>query len=371
MNRLGDQTSPFLLSHAADPVDWQPWDDEALALARREDKPILLSVGYSASHQCHVMARESFASSQVAALMNKHFVNILVDREERPDIDRFYQVTHGLLNRKPGGWPLTMFLDPNDCLPFFGGTYFPPQPRANAPGFRAVLKSLAKLYGEKNRRMEEFSSKFSAALGEILGGHPPQDLDATLVERACGQIDASFDADNGGFSSAPKYPHPAGLELLADACVCGANAEQQARAAHMLDFTLTAMSRGGLFDHLGGGFHRAATDATWTVPHFEKMLYDNGALLSVYAARAAATGSTWFAQTATRTADWLRDDMTLAGGGLATSLDADNADGEGRYYLWKKDEVEAVLGADGATFAASYGLDDKPNHDGHWLLRLP
>jgi len=369
MNRLGDQISPFLLSHAGDPVEWQPWGEEALALARREDKPILLSVGYSANHLCHVMGRESFNSSQVAAIMNQQFVNVLVDREERPDIDRFYQVTHGLLNRKPGGWPLTMFIDPEDCLPFFGGTYFPPQPRAQAPGFREVLKSIAKMYGEKNRRMAEFKEKFGAALGEILGGHAPAALDAALVERACGQIDASFDAANGGFSAAPKYPHPAGLALLRDAAICAATPAQTERARYMLDFTLDAMSRGGLFDHLGGGFHRAATDVSWTVPHFEKMLYDNGALLGLYAARAADTGSAWFAETARRTADWLMSDMRLEGGAFAASLDADSDGGEGEFYLWRDDELGALLGADRAAFAACFDLEGKPNHAGRWQLR--
>ncbi|MEX2481397.1 MAG: thioredoxin domain-containing protein [Gammaproteobacteria bacterium] len=370
MNRLGDQTSPYLLSHAGDPVEWQPWNEEALALARREDKPILLSIGYSANHLCHRMARESFNSSQVASIMNQQFVNIIVDREERPDIDRFYQVTHGLLNRKPGGWPLTLFIDPEDCLPFFGGTYFPPQPGAQTPGFREVLRNISKMYGEKNRRMAEFKEKFSAALGEILGGHGPAALDATLVERACGQIDASFDAANGGFSTAPKYPHPAGLDLLQDAAICATTPAQAERACYMLDFTLAAMSRGGLFDHVGGGFHRAATDATWTIPHFEKMLYDNGALLAIYAARAAATGSAWFAETAQRTADWLLSDMQLEGGAFGASLDADSDGGEGEFYLWRDDALRAILGDDQAAFAARFAIKGRANHAGRWQLRM-
>ena len=370
MNRLGDQTSPYLLSHANDPVEWKPWGEEALALARREDKPVLLSIGYSANHLCHQMARESFTSSQVALIMNQHFVNIIVDREERPDIDRFYQVAHGLLNRKPGGWPLTLFIDPEDYLPFFGGTYFPPQPGAQTPGFREVLKSISKMYGEKNRRMVEFKEKFGAALGEILGGHGPAALDATLVERACGQIDASFDAANGGFSTAPKYPHAAGLELLQDAAICTATPAQSERAYYMLDFTLTAMSRGGLFDHLGGGFHRAAIDSTWTIPHFEKMLYDNGALLAIYAVRAAATGSAWFAETAQRTAGWLLSEMQLEGGAFGASLDADSDGGEGEFYLWRADELGAVLGDDQAAFAARFGLEGRANHAGRWQLRM-
>lgn len=370
MNRLSDQTSPYLLQHAGDPVDWHPWDEEALALARHENKPILLSIGYSANHQCHVMARESFESVQVAALMNEHFVNILVDREERPDLDRIYQTAHGLLNRRPGGWPLTMMLDPKDHLPFFGGTYFPPQPRQQVPSFREVLKGIAKMYGTKNKQMDEFKAKFSGALAQVLGGNAPQDIDVTLIERACGQIDGSFDAEHGGFSESPKFPHPAGLDLLLDAAHFADDEAQSKRALYMLDFTLSAMSRGGLFDQLGGGFFRDSVDAEWTIPHFEKMLYDNAMLLSLYARRARQTGLPWFREVANQTADWMMREMQLEDGGLCCSLDADTEGAEGAYYLWSADDLKRVLGDDHDALAPRFGVDRKANFAGCWHLRL-
>ncbi len=370
MNRLSTQLSPYLLQRANDPVEWQPWDSEALALAKSANKPILLSIGYSASHQCQVMARESFQSVQVAALMNEHFVNILVDREERPDLDRIYQTAHGLLNRKPGGWPLTMMLDPSNQLPFFGGTYFPPQPRPQAPGFREVLKGIAKMYSTPNNKMDDFKAKFSAALTQVLGGNAPGAIDVMLVDRACGQIDASFDAKHGGFSEAPKYPHPAGLELLLDAAHFTTEEAKASRATYMLDFTLQAIADGGLFDHLGGGFHRDAVDAEWTTPHFEKMLYDNAQLLSLYARRAQQTGLPRFSEAAHRTADWLLREMQLENGSFCGSLAADSDGGEGRYYLWSKDALHTVLGERYDSLAESLGFSGKALFVDGWQLRL-
>ncbi len=370
MNRLSDQTSPYLLQHADNPVDWHPWDAQALDLARSENKPILLSIGYSACHWCHVMAHESFESNQVAALMNKHFVNIKVDREERPDLDRIYQTAHQILTRQGGGWPLTIFLDPTDHLPIYSGTYFPPQPRSGMPGFREVLRGIADAWSKQNERMQEFKGQLREALGQVLGGGGAGDLDETLIERACGQIDASFDAARGGFSEAPKFPHPAGLELLHDVAAASDAAEKSERALHMLDLTLAAMARGGVFDHLGGGFFRYSVDAEWSIPHFEKMLYDNGLLLSLYARRARETANTGLAWVATQTAQWMLREMQLADGGICSSLDADSDGGEGRYYVWYRDEVSAALGADYDAFAAHYGLDGKANFEKCWHLRL-
>ena len=369
MNRLGDQTSPYLLQHADNPVHWHPWDDEALALAKRENKPILLSIGYSACHWCHVMAHESFESTQVAKLMNEHFVNIKVDREERPDLDRIYQTAHQILVRKRGGWPLTMFLDPNDHLPIFGGTYFPPQARRDTPGFRDVLKGIAQAYAKKEDQMKGFKSQFLDALGQILGGGAPGELDNTLIDGACGQIDSSFDAQRGGFSEAPKFPHPAGLELLLDAAAMD-DEEKSKRALYMLDFTLAAMSRGGLFDHLGGGFYRYSVDGEWSIPHFEKMLYDNGPLLSLYAQRAGQTNSTWFRAVANQTADWMMREMQLDNGGICSSLDADSEGKEGQFYVWSYDQARAALGDDYDAFAERFGLNNKANFEKNWHLRL-
>ena len=370
MNRLRGQTSPYLLQHADNPVDWHPWDEEALELARRENKPILLSIGYSACHWCHVMAHESFESVQVARLMNENFINIKVDREERPDLDRIYQTAHQVLTRKRGGWPLTMFLDPDDHVPFFGGTYFPPQPRHDLPGFREVLKGIASSFQSQNAKMGDFKAQLREALKQILGGGAPGDIDQTLVDRACAQIDASFDAERGGFSEAPKFPHPAGLELLLDAAAVATVDAQSTRALHMLDLTLAAMACGGVYDHLGGGFFRYSIDATWSIPHFEKMLYDNGPLLSLYARRAAQTGSPWLREVAERTAEWIVREMQLADGGICSSLDADSEGVEGKFYVWSRDDVSTATGADYEAFAARFGLDKHANFERAWHLRL-
>jgi uncharacterized protein len=370
MNRLQHETSPYLLQHADNPVDWHPWDAEALALAKREDKPILLSIGYSANHMCHVMASESFESQKVAAFMNEHFVNIKVDREERPDLDRIYQGAQQLLNRQPGGWPLTMILEPDEQLPIFGGTYFPPQQTRNQPSFRDILSGISKTYDSKNEKMKEFKSKMREALAAKEIEVSSEDFDLTMSDRACGQIDSSFDPEHGGFSGAPKSPHPAGLELMLDVAASTDEKIKSDRLNHMLDVTLTAMSRGGLYDHLGGGFFGYSVDVEWSIPHFEKMLYDNGQLLSVYAKRARSADNAWFAQVANETADWIMREMQLPNGGLCANLDSDLEDREGGLYTWTYDEVRGHLGDDYDEFALQYGLEDKANFGTRWHLRL-
>ncbi len=369
MNRLDDQTSPYLLQHADNPVHWNPWDAEALALAKRENKPILLFIGYSANHMCHAMAHESFEGHKVAKFMNEHFVNILVDREERPDLDRIYQSAQQLLNRQPGGWPLTMFLDHEDQLPIFGGTYFPPQQTRKMPSFRDVLGGIAQTYGTQGAKMKEFKTKLREALAPPPGGDGGE-LDPTLIERACAQIDSSFDERHGGFSEAPKLPHAAGLDMMLDAASGIDEEKKSQRLLHMLDFTLTAMSYGGLYDHLGGGFYGHSVDSNWTIPHFEKMLYDNGLLLSLYARRARQTESPWFREVANRTADWMMREMQLESGGICSSLDADGEGVEGQFYVWSRDQVQAALGDDYDTFAEGFGLNGKANFGTNWHLRL-
>jgi uncharacterized protein YyaL (SSP411 family) len=370
MNRLQHETSPYLLQHADNPVDWHPWDAEALALAKSEDKPILLSIGFSANHMCHVMAHESFENQKVAALMNEHFVNIKVDREERPDLDRIYQGAQQLLNRQPGGWPLTMFLEPEEQLPLMGGTYFSPQQTRDQPSFRDILNGISKTYDSKNEKMDEFKMKMREALGTKAAETFSGEFDATVADRACGQIDSSFDPENGGFSAEPKSPHPAGLELMLDVASASDEKIKVDRLRDMLDTTLTAMSRGGLFDHLGGGFFGYSVDAEWTIPHFEKMLYDNGQLLSVYARRAAESDNGWYSDVANQTADWIIREMQLNSGGICSNLNADTEDEEGRFYTWKYDDVRSVVGDDYDEFAKHYGFEKKANFGTLWHLRL-
>ncbi|MCB1749403.1 MAG: thioredoxin domain-containing protein [Gammaproteobacteria bacterium] len=370
MNRLADATSPYLLQHADNPVDWYPWGAEALERARREDKPILLSIGYSACHWCHVMAHESFADAAIAARMNALFVNIKVDREERPDLDRIYQVAHQLLTRNRGGWPLTMFLTPDDHLPYFGGTYFPPAPRHGLPGFGELLERVAEAWQAHRQDIGAYKNELRQALRQALAARPPgEDLDAELVDRACGQLDQMFDATHGGFGAAPKFPQPHALALLLEAAACAEDPGVRERLLHVVDYSLEAMARGGVYDHLEGGFFRYSVDDSWTIPHFEKMLYDNGPLLELCARRAAATGAPTLRDGALATADWLVSRMTTADGAFCASLDADSPGGEGAYYVWTPDELRTTLGADYAAFAACYGLDGPANFEGRWHLR--
>lgn len=372
MNKLAGSTSPYLLQHADNPVEWYPWGPEALARAERERKPILLSIGYSACHWCHVMAHESFESADIARVMNAHFVNIKVDREERPDLDRIYQTAHQLLTRNRGGWPLTMFLSPDDRLPFFGGTYFPPTARHGLPGFADLLERVAAAYQEHPDQIAAYTQELQTALTQVLrGSAPAADIDPGLVDQACGQLNESFDATHGGFGPAPKFPHPSGLELLLDAADCTADVAARNHLTEVVDYTLEAMARGGINDHVGGGFCRYAVDDTWTIPHFEKMLYDNGPLLGLYAERAARTGNVLFHDAAAGIVDWLLGTMRAPEGGFYSSQDADSEGVEGRYYVWTRDEIDTVLGPAAAAFTAQYGVDGPANFEGRWHLRLP
>jgi uncharacterized protein YyaL (SSP411 family) len=371
-NRLALETSPYLQQHAGNPVDWYPWGAEALALARHSDRPILLSVGYSACHWCHVMAHECFEADDTAALMNRHFVNIKVDREERPDIDQIYQSAHQLLTQRAGGWPLTMFLTP-EGKPFFGGTYFPKLSRHNLPGFDELLQRVTQVWrAQREDLMAQGDALVRHLAGTLPAPHPGDrggTLTSTAAQAAAGLRDAamqSFDAVNGGLGGAPKFPQASTLDaLLRHAVVTGDDA---ARDAVLL--TLRRMADGGLYDHLGGGFYRYSTDARWTIPHFEKMLYDNGPLLRLYAQAWQLSGDPLYAQVCAGTAAWLMRGMQSSDGGYFSSLDADSEGDEGRFYVWQHDEVAQHLGADEfAVFAARYGLDSAPNFEGRaWHL---
>jgi uncharacterized protein len=363
-NRLAQETSPYLLQHADNPVDWQAWGPDALSQARREDKPILLSVGYSTCHWCHVMAHESFEDADVAALMNQHFVCIKVDREERPDLDQIYQTALQLLSQRGGGWPLTMFLAP-DGTPFFGGTYFPKQARYNLPGFSQLLESVAHAWHTQRADIVEQNASMRVALAET-DAQPAAEggLDRAPIEAAIAGILQGFDPVHGGFSRAPKFPRPAELEFLLWS--------NDPVARDNVLFSLEKMALGGLMDQLGGGFFRYSTDARWCIPHFEKMLYDNGPLLGLYADAWALTGNPVFAQAAEGIVGWLRREMTSPEGLFYAALDADSEHEEGKFYVWTPAEIAALLTpAEYAVANACWGLETAPNFENHaWHLEM-
>ena len=370
VNRLAETTSPYLQQHAHNPVDWWPWCEEALALAREQDKPILLSIGYSACHWCHVMAHESFEDPETAALMSALFINIKVDREERPDLDKVYQTAHQLLARRPGGWPLTVFLTPDGQQPFFAGTYFPREPRHGLPSFTQILQGVERAYREQKEAIAAQTQDLMAAFAglEPEGGGTLPDL--SLWDAALRQLADSFDAQHGGFGQAPKFPHPTDLELLLRRYATSADAgHPDADALHRARLTLERMVRGGVNDQLGGGFYRYSVDDRWMIPHFEKMLYDNGPLLALCCDAYAITGEPLFRDAAISTADWLMREMQSSEGGYYSSLDADSEGHEGRYYVWDREQVRSLLTpAEYAPFAAVYGLDRDPNFEGTWHL---
>ncbi|MBK9116951.1 MAG: thioredoxin domain-containing protein [Betaproteobacteria bacterium] len=366
-NRLAGATSPYLQQHADNPVDWYPWGEEALAKARAEDKPILLSVGYSACHWCHVMAHESFEDPAVAAAMNDAFVNVKVDREERPDLDQIYQTAHALLTRRSGGWPLTMFLTP-DGAPFFGGTYFPKHGRYGLPGFLDLLPQVAAAYREQRDALAEQSARLAEALAtlEPEGGAAAWPYEAPA--HALAGLKRTFDPVHGGFGAAPKFPHPAEL----DYCLHAYAQRGDAEALAIVRTTLDRMADGGIHDQLGGGFCRYSVDAQWSIPHFEKMLYDNGPLLALYADLARVTGERRYADVARDIVGWLVREMRAPDGAYYSSLDADSEGHEGKFYVWTRDEAQAATSADEFAVASPYyGLDLPPNFEGHaWNLRV-
>ncbi|MGA8054727.1 MAG: thioredoxin domain-containing protein [Burkholderiales bacterium] len=368
-NRLAAETSPYLQQHAENPVDWYPWGEEALDRARREDKPILLSIGYSACHWCHVMAHESFEDAAVAEIMNRHFVNVKVDREERPDLDQIYQAAHQMFNQRAGGWPLTAFLAP-DQTPFFVGTYFPKAPRYNLPGFPRLLEQIAQVYREKKADIARQNQALREAFARMQAAEPGDGvpLAQRQIDEAARRLAASFDTRYGGFGGAPKFPHPVDLELMLRRHA--ATGDEEARRVAI--FTLERMAEGGLYDQLGGGFCRYSVDERWLIPHFEKMLYDNGPLLGLYADAWAVTRQPLFARIAEETAAWTIREMQSPEGGYYSSLDADSEGHEGKFYVWTPDQVRALLAEDEyAVVAPFYGLEDPPNFEGEaWHLHV-
>ncbi len=373
-NRLAKETSPYLLQHADNPVDWYPWGDEAFALARQQGKPVLLSVGYSACHWCHVMAHESFEDDATAEVMNELFVNIKVDREERPDVDKIYQTAQQLLTQRTGGWPLTMFIDPDDRRPFFGGTYFPVDARYGMPAFSDLLKSVATYFREQRDEVRRQGAKLTEVLGRLDPPAAGDDLAITAepLAKLRNTLGRTFDQEYGGFGAAPKFPHPTTIDRLLRHWRDSASGDNpDLDALYMSTLTLTRMAEGGLFDHVGGGFCRYSVDRYWQIPHFEKMLYDNGPLLALYAQASLATGEKRFAAVANATADWMLADMRSPEGGFYATRDADSEGEEGLYYLWTPAQVRELLDeSDYPLFAGFFGLDAPANFEGRWHLTV-
>jgi hypothetical protein len=374
-NRLIHETSPYLLQHAYNPVDWHPWGAEALERARQEDKPILLSVGYAACHWCHVMEHESFEDPETAAVMNEHFVSIKVDREERPDIDSIYMQAVIAMTQQ-GGWPMTVFLLP-DGTPFFGGTYFPPDSKAaryRMPGFKQVLISVAEYYRTKRDELVERGSTLLEHINEqtqrSFGGAP---LNTELLDDAVANLGEGFDRRNGGFGSAPKFPQPMTLEFLLRAILRTSSTQPLG----MLELTLRKMARGGIYDQLGGGFHRYSVDERWLVPHFEKMLYDNAQLARLYLEAHQVTQEPFYRQIAEETLDYLLREMQHPDGGFYSTQDADSPpyqgahSEEGAFFVWRPEEIREVLGPDTMLFSQLYDVTGPGNFEGRNILHLP
>ncbi|MBT4770009.1 MAG: thioredoxin domain-containing protein [Rhodospirillaceae bacterium] len=371
-NRLADEDSPYLLQHKDNPVHWQPWGEEAFALARQTGRPVLLSIGYAACHWCHVMAHESFEDNEIADQMNRDFVCIKLDREERPDIDGIYQTALQLTGGQ-GGWPLTMFLT-EDKEPFWGGAYFPKTPRFGLPGFREVLTTMARGYHENLENLRHNIEALRRGLARQNssgneGGDAPQEIDPALLDQVAEDLATHMDMNDGGLRGAPKFPQTPLLELLWRAWIRTGREDYR----DCVTITLRQMCAGGIYDHLGGGFARYATDEAWLVPHFEKMLYDNAQLLELMGLVWRQTGDPVLETRMRETVNWLIREMALPGGGFAASLDADSLNQkddleEGAYYVWDEDEIDTLLGTQAAAFKTAYGVHPGGNWEGHTIL---
>jgi uncharacterized protein YyaL (SSP411 family) len=364
-NRLADETSPYLLQHKDNPVDWYPWGDEAFETARRLGKPVLLSVGYSACHWCHVMEHESFEDAATAALMNERFVNIKVDREERPDVDHIYmQAVQAMTGR--GGWPMTVFLTP-EGRPFYGGTYYPPEDRHGLPGFPRLLRTIADAYRDRRDEIDSHAGRIGESLGAFTDLRPgPDPIEESSLHEAVAAIEQSFDPVNGGFGTAPKFPQAMTIEFLL---------RYYARTGHtssrgMVEKALRKMGGGGIYDQVGAGFHRYSTDATWLVPHFEKMLYDNALLARLYLDAYKATGDPFYRQVCQETLDYVLREMTDASGAFYSAQDADSEGVEGKFYVWEASEFAAVVGEDAPLLAELWDVTPQGNFEEKNILHL-
>ena len=366
-NRLIDETSPYLLQHAHNPVDWYAWGQEALEKAKEQDKPILLSIGYSACHWCHVMERESFENEATAMLMNQNFINIKVDREERPDLDSIYmQAVQALTGQ--GGWPMTVFLTPNG-EPFYGGTYFPPDDRGGMPGFPRVLMSIAEAYKSQRVEVTKATTQLVAHLQQQSNLRSNTiALDPQILDEAFSQLQPSFDEQNGGFGGAPKFPQP----MIYDFLLHYHYQKKDPKSLHMIELSLEKMAQGGIYDQVGGGFHRYSTDNHWLVPHFEKMLYDNALLSRLYLHAYQSTGSPFHKRIVEETLDYVLREMTDETGSFYSSQDADSEGEEGKFFVWTPQEIEELLGTnDGCLFNSYYNVTAQGNFEGKNILHVP
>lgn len=364
-NKLAKEASPYLRQHAFNPVDWYPWGEEALQKAKSENKPILLSIGYTACHWCHVMAHESFADQETAQLMNELFVNIKVDREERPDLDKIYQTAHYVLTRSNGGWPLTVFLTPQDLIPFFSGTYFPKQARYNLPAFKDILKMLSTIYKNNFNDIEQQNSEVFRILQDQSRNlsYAVDSITDYPLKKALSELQEQFDPTNGGFGPAPKFPHASKLEFLL-----------LQNQADLVIKTLMQMGNGGIYDQLGSGFFRYSVDASWQIPHFEKMLYDNGQLTYLYTIAGKLYENADFNNIASGVCNWAIQHMQATQNGYYASLDADSEGHEGKFYIWDKVEIKSILSAQEFSVSALYfGLDKPPNFENqyHFTIAQP
>jgi len=376
-NRLANETSPYLLQHKDNPVDWYPWGQEALASARDQDKPIFLSIGYAACHWCHVMEHESFENEEIAAILNEHFVPIKVDREERPDLDSIYMTAVQMLTGH-GGWPMSVFLTP-ELKPFFGGTYWPPEPARGMPGFGQVLKAVQEAWRERREAAQDQAGRLTEQLQLVASGAAGGDqaagaaLGEETLRSAAVKLERMFDFTHGGFGGAPKFPHAMDLSLLLRVAHRFYGPEDTDNGPlRMVELNLEKMARGGIYDHLGGGFHRYSVDAQWLAPHFEKMLYDNALLAGVYLQAHQATGRPLYAQVVEETSNYVLRDMTDPAGGFYSTEDADSEGEEGKFYVWTPSEIAAVLGPAAADrFCRVYDVTEQGNFEGRSILNLP
>lgn len=368
VNRLAQESSLYLRQHAHNPIDWYPWGQEALQRAKELDRPIFLSIGYSACHWCHVMAHESFEDERIADILNRNFVSIKVDREERPDLDTIYMAAVQALNQGQGGWPMSVFLTP-DLEPFYAGTYFPPDNRYGRPGFGFLLTKIAEAWEQRRDELRQSGRYIAEALRESMNVPPqPGEPDARLFDSAVQMFRRAFDPVHGGLGRAPKFPRPIDLRLMLRLHQRG----QHGDLLGMVRLTLDKMARGGIYDQIAGGFHRYSTDERWLVPHFEKMLYDNALLPPAYVETYQLTGDPFYKQIAQETLDWVLRDMTAPTGGFYSTLDADSEGEEGKFYVWSEKEIDDILGPDLAeTFKYVYDVSPGGNWEGHNILNCP